>query len=52
MAITDVAAYAHLSETDIESLGYELDTIRRDVYESLGESDAEIGRASCRERVL
>ena len=40
MAITDVAAYAHLSETDIESLGYELDTIRRDVYESLGESDA------------
>ena len=40
MAITDVAAYAHLSEADIESLGYELDNIRRDISDSLGESDA------------
>ena len=31
MAITDIAAYAHLSEADIESLGYELDAIRRDI---------------------
>ena len=40
MAITDIAAYAHLSEADIESLGYELDAIRRDIEESLGENDA------------
>jgi NADPH-dependent stearoyl-CoA 9-desaturase len=40
MAITDIAAYAHLNEADIESLGYELDTVRRDISESLGESDA------------
>ena len=25
MAITDIAAYAHLSQADIEALGYELD---------------------------
>src|SRR5882757_3136271 len=31
MAITDIAAYAHLSTTDIEALGAELDTIRRDI---------------------
>ena len=37
MAITDIAAYAHLSEADIEALGYELDAIRRDIEESLGE---------------
>ncbi len=40
MAITDVAAYAHLSKTDIEALGDELDAIRRDVEASLGERDA------------
>ncbi|BBZ63010.1 fatty acid desaturase family protein [Mycolicibacterium monacense] len=40
MAITDVAQYAHLSNTDIESLGAELDTIRRDIEESLGARDA------------
>ena len=40
MAIADIAAYTHLSETDIESLGDELDTIRRDIEESLGERDA------------
>lgn len=40
MAITDIAAYAHLSETDVEGLGYELNTIRRDIEESLGENDA------------
>ena len=40
MAITDIAAYAHLSEADIESLGYELDAIRRDIEDSLGENDA------------
>ncbi len=40
MAITDIAAYAHLSEADIEALGCELDTIRRDIEDSLGASDA------------
>lgn len=40
MAIADVAAYAHLSDEDIETLAYELDEIRRDIEESLGERDA------------
>lgn len=40
MAITDVAAFAHLTEADIENLGVELDVIRRDVEESLGARDA------------
>ncbi|WP_194819672.1 acyl-CoA desaturase [Nocardia sp. XZ_19_385] len=40
MAITDVAVYAHLSAADIEALGQELDTIRRDVTEQRGAADA------------
>ena len=40
MAITDVPAYAHLTEADIESLGNELDAIRQDIEESLGEKDS------------
>ena len=40
MAIADIAAYAHLSEADIEALGDELDSIRRDIEDSLGERDA------------
>ena len=40
MAITDIAAYAHLSEADIDALGDELDAIRLDVEDSLGEKDA------------
>jgi fatty acid desaturase len=40
MAINDVAAYTHLSSTDIEALGAELDLIRQDVEESLGANDA------------
>ena len=40
MAITDVAAYTHLSTTDIEGLTRELDEIRRDVEGSLGARDA------------
>ncbi|KUH95756.1 fatty acid desaturase [Mycobacterium sp. IS-3022] len=40
MAITDVGAYTHLSRSDIEAIGAELDTIRRDIEESLGEHDA------------
>lgn len=40
MAISDIAEYAHLSDADIEALGHELDTIRRDVEDSLGGADA------------
>ncbi len=40
MAITDVAQYAHLSKTDLDVLGAELDTIRRDVEECRGAHDA------------
>ncbi|MDG4663662.1 acyl-CoA desaturase [Mycobacterium sp. 236(2023)] len=40
MAIADIAAYAHLNEEDIEALGYELDQIRDDIAESLGDKDA------------
>jgi fatty acid desaturase len=40
MAITDVPAFAHLTEADIESLAFELDGIRLDIEDSLGERDA------------
>ena len=40
MAIADIAAYTHLSRADIEALGTELDAIRVDIEESLGERDA------------
>ena len=40
MAIADIGAYAHLSDADIENLGRELDAIRSDIEESLGERDA------------
>jgi fatty acid desaturase len=53
MAIADIAAYARLSETDIEALGYELDAIRRDIEESLGEKDAAYIRRTIRfQRIL
>lgn len=40
MAIADIAAYTHLAPADIEALGDELDAIRADVADSLGERDA------------
>ncbi len=40
MAITDVEAFAHLTDSDIDCLAAELDGIRRDVEDSLGERDA------------
>ena len=40
IAITDIAAYTHLSTHDIESLGRELDDIRTDIEESLDARDA------------
>jgi linoleoyl-CoA desaturase len=39
-AITDVRAFAHLTDADIESLAVELDAIRLDIEDSLGERDA------------
>jgi linoleoyl-CoA desaturase len=40
MAITDVDAFAHLTDADIENLGVELDTIRQDIEDSRGERDS------------
>ncbi len=40
MAITDVPAFAHLTDADIENLAFELDAIRLDIEDSLGERDA------------
>src|SRR5258707_15209318 len=39
MAITDVSAYAHLSDADLEAFSAELDAIRRDIEGSRGEKD-------------
>jgi NADPH-dependent stearoyl-CoA 9-desaturase len=53
MAITDVAEYAHLSDTDLEALAADLEAIRRDVEGSLGEKDsAYIRRAIAFQRFL
>jgi fatty acid desaturase len=40
MAITDIPAFAHLTDTDIENLAVELDAIRLDIEDSRGERDA------------
>ena len=48
MAIADIAVYAHLSDADIEALGYELDAIRCEIEESLGENDATYIRRTIR----
>ena len=40
IAITDIARYTHLSASDIEHLGRELDAIRSDIEGSLGGPDA------------
>jgi NADPH-dependent stearoyl-CoA 9-desaturase len=53
MAITDVRAFAHLTDADIENLAVELDAIRRDIEESLGERDARyIRRTIAAQRAL
>lgn len=39
MAITDVPAYAHLSDADLTALAADLDEIRRDVESSRGDRD-------------
>src|ERR1700751_3378637 len=40
MAITDIPAFAHLTDADIENLAVELDAIRLDIEDSRGERDA------------
>jgi len=53
MAITEISEYAHLSDADVESLAVELDTIRRDIEDSLGVKDrAHIRRAIAIQRCL
>ncbi|WP_445160579.1 fatty acid desaturase family protein [Mycobacterium sp. Dal123C01] len=53
MAITDVPAFAHLTEADIENLAFELDAIRLDIEDSLGKRDARyIRRTIAGQRVL
>jgi len=53
VAITDIGAYAHLTDADIEAFGRELDIIRRDIEESRGERDARYIRRVIRaQRVL
>ncbi|MEU1205988.1 fatty acid desaturase [Nocardia sp. NPDC005825] len=53
MAITDIKAFAHLTAADIETLGQELDTVKRDVEHSLGERDARyIKRTIAAQRIL
>jgi NADPH-dependent stearoyl-CoA 9-desaturase len=53
MAITDVPAFVHLTEADIESLAVELDAIRLDIEDSLGERDARyIRRTIAAQRAL
>jgi NADPH-dependent stearoyl-CoA 9-desaturase len=53
VAITDIAAYAHLTESEIEQLAIEFDTIRRDIECSRGQRDADyIHRAIALQRGL
>src|ERR1700753_1113276 len=46
MAITDVDAFAHLTDADIENLAVELDAIRQDIEDSRGARDARYSRRS------
>jgi NADPH-dependent stearoyl-CoA 9-desaturase len=53
MAITDVPAFAHLTDADIENLAVELDAIRQDIEDSRGERDARyIRRTIAAQRAL
>jgi len=53
MAITDVPAFAHLTDADIESLAVELDAIRLDIEDSRGERDSRyIRRTIAAQRAL
>ncbi|MDI3314087.1 MAG: fatty acid desaturase [Mycobacterium sp.] len=53
MAITDIAAFAHLADADIEDLAVALDAIRLDIEDSRGERDARyIHRTIAAQRAL
>lgn len=53
MAISDVPAFAHLTDADIEGLAVELDAIRQDIEDSRGERDARyIRRTIAAQRTL
>ena len=53
MAITDVPAFAHLTDADIENLAFELDTIRQDIEDSRGGRDSRyIRRTIAAQRAL
>jgi NADPH-dependent stearoyl-CoA 9-desaturase len=53
LAISHVATYAHLSDSDVEALGRELDAIRVDIEDSLGSADAAyIRRTIAAQRML
>jgi len=53
LAISDVPAFAHLTDADIESLAVELDAIRQDIEDSRGERDARyIHRTIAAQRTL
>jgi linoleoyl-CoA desaturase len=46
VAVTDIKAFCHLTEADVEAIGTELDALRREIEESRGEADAEYIRRS------
>ncbi len=53
MAITDVPAFTHLTEADVENLAVELDAIRQDIEDSRGERDSRyIRRTIAAQRAL
>ena len=53
MAITDIPAFAHLTDTDIETLAAELNAIRLDIEDGRGERDARyIRRTIAAQRAL
>jgi len=53
MAITNIAAFAHLTDADIDNLAVELDAIRLNIEESLGARDARyIRRTIAAQRAL
>ena len=53
MAITDVPAFAHLTDADIDNLAFKLDAIRQDIEDSRGARDARyIRRTIAAQRAL
>ncbi|MFT4200796.1 fatty acid desaturase family protein [Gordonia sp. (in: high G+C Gram-positive bacteria)] len=48
MAITDIREYAHLTDADVEALGAELDSLRREIESDLGARDVAYLRRTIR----